>query len=95
MTQFKKFADFSKNENIGQNWQEELLQTMKEEHFFSGDENPLGRILDKVFSTGIEKPTKAEVKQYFLQYLEEAIDMSFGEEWNEDEQESTNEPSLE
>lgn len=89
MTQFKKFKDFSKNENenVNQNWHEELLQALKDANFFSGDENPLGQILDRVFSSG-EKPTKEDVKQHMMKYLEEAVDMSFGEEWNEDESEN-------
>lgn len=78
----KKFKDYlKKRENVSADWQETLLQVMKEEHFFSGDETPIGRILDRVFTA--EKPNKEDVKACMLKYLEEAIDLAFGEEWNE------------
>lgn len=83
MANFKKFHEYNLNENNLTNWSESLQQALKEENYFSGDENPLGLILDRVFSTG-EKPKKEDVKKAIMQYLEEAIDMSFGEEWNED-----------
>jgi hypothetical protein len=38
--------------------------------------------LDRVFSEG-DKPKKEDVKEHLMKYLEEAIDMSFGEEWND------------
>lgn len=84
----KKFKDFlKKKENVSTDWQERLLQNMKEEHFFSGDETPIGKILDKTFST--EKPSKEEVKEVMLKYFEEALELAFGEDWNSAEPEAT------
>lgn len=80
MTLFKKFKDFT-NEDTNQNWKEKMLKTFKDEHFFSGDENPIGKILDVVFTD--VKPNKEEVKKYLMKYLEESVDLSFSEEWND------------
>jgi len=82
----RKFKDFlKKNESVA-NWQDVLFQACKDEGFFDVDDTPFKRIISKTFSDMKVKPSKKDVQEKLMEFMMNAIDESFSEDWNKKEE---------